>query len=62
VFKKPAEKSGNRTEFQNSRFYYSLFQNFRKKIKVSKKICKKTRSNSKVTNEEIFVKPSRLDW
>jgi hypothetical protein len=32
------------------------------KIKVSKKYGKKTRSNSKVTSEEIFVKPSRLDW
>jgi hypothetical protein len=32
------------------------------KIKISKKICKKTRSNSKVIGEEIFVKPSRLGW
>jgi hypothetical protein len=35
---------------------------FHKKIKISKKICKKTRSNSKVTGEEIFVKPDRLGW
>jgi hypothetical protein len=35
---------------------------FQKKIKDSKKYVKKTRSNSKVTSEEIFVKPSRLDW
>jgi hypothetical protein len=34
---------------------------FQKKIKA-RKICKKTRSNYKVTSEEIFVKPSRLDW
>jgi hypothetical protein len=34
---------------------------FQKKIKVSKKY-KKTRSNSKVTSEEIFVKLSRLNW
>jgi hypothetical protein len=27
-----------------------------------KKICKKTRSNSKVTGEEIFVKPDCLGW
>jgi hypothetical protein len=32
------------------------------KDKIQQKICKKTRSNSKVTGEEIFVKPSRLDW
>jgi hypothetical protein len=42
--------------------YCLLFQNFKKKDKSQQKICKKTRSNSKVTNEEIFVKPSRLDW
>jgi hypothetical protein len=35
---------------------------FQKKDKSQQKICKKTRSNSKVTSEEIFVKPSRLDW
>jgi hypothetical protein len=29
-----------------------------KKIKISKKYVKKTRSNSKVTSEEIFIKPS----
>jgi hypothetical protein len=33
---------------------------FSEKIKISKKICKKTRLNSKVTGEEIFIKPSRL--
>jgi hypothetical protein len=33
-----------------------------KKDKSQQKICKKSRSNSKVTSEEIFVKPSRLDW
>jgi hypothetical protein len=33
-----------------------------KKDKSQQKICKKTRSNSKVTSEEIFVKPSYLDW
>jgi hypothetical protein len=27
-----------------------------------KKICKKTRSNSKVTVEGIFVKPGHLGW
>ncbi len=32
------------------------------KDKNQQKICKKTRSNSKVTGEEIFVKPSRLGW
>jgi hypothetical protein len=35
---------------------------FLKKIKIRKNICKKTRSNSKVTGEEIFIKPGRLDW
>jgi hypothetical protein len=35
---------------------------FQKKIKVSKKYVKKTRSNFKVTSGEIFIKPSRLDW
>jgi hypothetical protein len=33
-----------------------------KKNKSQQKICKKTRSNFKVTSEEIFVKPSCLDW
>jgi hypothetical protein len=33
-----------------------------KKDKRQQKICKKTRSNSKVTSGEFFVKPSRLDW
>jgi hypothetical protein len=33
-----------------------------KKKEKNQKKCKKTRSNSKVTSEEIFVKPSRLDW
>jgi hypothetical protein len=60
IRQKPVESG--RSEFQNRRIYCSLFQNFKKKIKVSKKICKKTRSNSKITSEEIFVKPSRLDW
>jgi hypothetical protein len=32
------------------------------KNKNQQKICKKTRSNSKVTSEEIFIKSSRLDW
>jgi hypothetical protein len=32
------------------------------KIKISKKICKKTRSNSKVTGEETFVKLGHLGW
>jgi hypothetical protein len=36
--------------------------NFFKKDKNQQKICKKTRSNSKVTSEEISVKPSHLDW
>jgi hypothetical protein len=32
------------------------------KDKNQKYICKKTRSNSKVTGEEFFVKPGRLGW
>jgi hypothetical protein len=32
------------------------------KDKNQQKICKKTRSNSKVTGEEIFVKSGRLVW
>jgi hypothetical protein len=32
------------------------------KIKISKKICKKTRLNSKFFGEEIFVKFGRLGW
>jgi hypothetical protein len=32
------------------------------KDKSQQKICKKTRSNFKVTSEEIFVKPSHLNW
>jgi hypothetical protein len=32
------------------------------KDKNQQKICKKTRSNSKVIGEEIFVKPSHLCW
>jgi hypothetical protein len=32
------------------------------KDKNQQKICKKTRLNSKVTGEEIFVKPSHLGW
>jgi hypothetical protein len=35
---------------------------FQKKIKISKIYVKKTRSNSKVTGEEIFVKPDHLGW
>jgi hypothetical protein len=32
------------------------------KDKNQQKYLKQTRSNSKVTGEEIFVKPGRLDW
>jgi hypothetical protein len=34
---------------------------FQKKIK-KENICKKTRSNSKVIGDEIFVKTGRLSW
>jgi hypothetical protein len=44
-----------RSEFKNRRIYCPVFQNFRKD-KNQQKICKKTRSNSKVTGEEIFCK------
>jgi hypothetical protein len=56
---KPAESG--RSEFKNRANYYSLFQNF-KKDKNQKNIYKKTRSNSKVTGEEVFVKSGHLGW
>jgi hypothetical protein len=58
-FRKPVESG--RSEFRNRRFTVHWFK-ISKKDKSQQKICKKTRSNSKVTSEEIFVKPSRLDW
>jgi hypothetical protein len=66
---KPAEFSEIRrkpvdlgwSEFQNRRITVHCFK-ILEKDKSQQKICKKTRSNFKVTSEEIFVKPSRLDW
>jgi hypothetical protein len=49
-------------EFGSVRIYCSLFQNFKKRLKSAKKYVKKTRLNSEVTGEEIFIKPSRLGW
>jgi hypothetical protein len=54
IQRKPTESG--RSEFQIHCFKIS------EKNKNQQKICKKTRSNSKVTSEEIFIKPSRLDW
>jgi hypothetical protein len=61
-FPKFGENRRNRAG-PNSKTAELLFtvSKFQKKIKA-RKICKKTRSNYKVTSEEIFVKPSRLDW
>jgi hypothetical protein len=59
IRQKPTESG--RFEFQNRRNTVHCFK-ISEKDKSPQKICKKTRSNSKVTSEEIFVKPSRLDW
>jgi hypothetical protein len=42
---------------KNTVHYFKILE---KDKKQQKKICKKTRSNSKITGEEIFVKTSRL--
>jgi hypothetical protein len=47
--------------FKTAEFTVHCFK-ISEKDKSQQKICKKTRSNSKVTSEEIFVKHSRLDW
>jgi hypothetical protein len=64
--KKPAEFGENRWNRAGPNSKITDFTVYCFKIlekdKSQQKICKKTRSNSKVTSEEIFVKPSRLDW
>jgi hypothetical protein len=58
IQRKPAESG--RSELQNRRILFTVSK-FQKKIKISKKYVKKTRSNSNVTSEEIFLKSSHLD-
>jgi hypothetical protein len=57
--RKPAESG--RSELQNRPGTVHCFK-ISEKDKSQQKICKKTRSNFKVTSEEIFVKPSHLNW
>jgi hypothetical protein len=59
IFQNSVKINGiRRSEFKNRRNIVHYFKISEK----DKKICKKTRSNSKVTGEEIFIKPGRLDW
>jgi hypothetical protein len=60
VFPKIAENRRNQTgpNLKIAEFTVSKFQ---KKIKINK-IYVQTRSNSKVSGEEIFVKSGRLGW
>jgi hypothetical protein len=46
-------------EFKNRQITVHCFK-ISEKDKNQQKICKKTRSNFKVTGEEIFVKPDHL--
>jgi hypothetical protein len=57
IQQKPTELS--RSKFKNRRILFTVSK-FQTKDKNQKNICKKTRSNSKVTGEEFFIKPSRL--
>jgi hypothetical protein len=60
IRQKPAELG--RSEFQNRRFFTVHCFKISEKDKSQQKICKKIRSNYKITSEEFFVKPSHLDW
>jgi hypothetical protein len=62
-FPKFGENRWNRADL-NLKTVEILFivSKFQKKIKIRKNICKKTRSNSKVTGEEFFVKIDCLGW
>jgi hypothetical protein len=61
--KKTAENQWNQAgpNSKNTDFIVLCFK-ILEKDKSQQKICKKTRSNFKITSEEIFVKPSRLNW
>jgi hypothetical protein len=63
IFSKFGENRWNRagSNSKTDRFTVHCFKNS-EKDKSQQKICKKTRSNSKVTNKEIFVKHNHLDW
>jgi hypothetical protein len=59
IRRKPAESG--QSEFKNCRNTVHCFK-ISEKDKNQQNICIKTRSNSKITGEEIFVKPGRLGW
>jgi hypothetical protein len=61
VFPKIAENRWNRTgpNLKIAKNIVHCFK-FSEKDKNQQNICKKTRSNSNVTGEEIFVKPGHL--
>jgi hypothetical protein len=52
----------DRSEFKNRQNTVHCFKISEKDKNQQKKLCKKTRSNSKVTGEEIFIKHNRLGW
>jgi hypothetical protein len=59
AFSENHRKPADQFEFKNHRIHcFKILE----KDKNQQNICKKTRSNSKVTGEEIFIKSDRLSW